>query len=225
MEDEGKYTFSFQFNNHGKTYVLKTSEGNETELRVNVHPKIVDLRMEFTNDNTSSRLFCKAEAKPRPNITWLNPEQHLVDASEVLVDENVPNKLQIVSILRITGKKLSGNYSCLVKNKYGLARRHIFYKGFKYERIFYVIVGWSVILVLYLIFLLAYGSCIYNRKFEKAKSIKGTLPTKGPKETRTFAGMCHQMNSLAPSSESCDYTDFEVPQVDCVYAVVQMSKS
>uniref|UniRef100_UPI00358F6940 uncharacterized protein n=1 Tax=Myxine glutinosa TaxID=7769 RepID=UPI00358F6940 len=223
MEDEGTYTCSFQYKNRGKTYVLATRKGNETKLRVNVRPRVVDLRIEFMNDNTSSRLFCKAEAKPRPKVTWLNPKQHLVDASEVLVDKNVPNKLQIISILNITGETPSGSYSCLVENKYGRARRHIFYKGLKYEITLHVIVGWSAILILYLLSIFAFGSCIYKKKCKMIRSIKGTIHLKEPKETRMmFAGMCHQMNNLGPSSGSCDNTDFDIHNVDCVYAVVQM---
>uniref|UniRef100_UPI0035901A09 uncharacterized protein n=1 Tax=Myxine glutinosa TaxID=7769 RepID=UPI0035901A09 len=88
IEDEGTYRCRFEFDewrsslsswHHG---ALEARKGKETTVRVDVYPKILHVWREFVNSSTSWKLFCEAEAKPRPNITWWNPQGHLVNGSE-----------------------------------------------------------------------------------------------------------------------------------------------
>uniref|UniRef100_UPI00358F39CA cell adhesion molecule 4-like n=1 Tax=Myxine glutinosa TaxID=7769 RepID=UPI00358F39CA len=180
MEDEGTYRCRFEFYelrswwsswHHG---ALEARERKQTTVRVDVSPKILHVWREFVNSSTSWKLFCEAEAKPRPNITWWNPQGHLVNGSEVMEIQNHQNELQkIVSSYNITGEDLEGNYSCLVKNQHGTADGFVMYgemEGTSEERgTTGAMIGCSTALILFLLLLIVFGFLIYKKKRNPAE--------------------------------------------------------
>uniref|UniRef100_A0A8C4QTV5 Ig-like domain-containing protein n=1 Tax=Eptatretus burgeri TaxID=7764 RepID=A0A8C4QTV5_EPTBU len=149
MEDEGTYVCRFEF--HEKMFFLSSHisscgfeamEGKRTRLR-------------FVNSSTSWSLFCEAEAKPRPKITWWNPQGLLLNGSET----------KIISGYNITREDPEGNYSCLVQNQHGTGKGFVFYEGFEgtseTRGITGILVGRSsaIILVFLLVFVLIYYLC------------------------------------------------------------------
>ena len=81
-----------------------------------VRPKILWIKL----DLNPWRLVCEAEAKPSPNIMWLNPRGVRVVGSKITVGTIThQDNIQNVSFLNLTEDDPEGNYTCLVKNKYG----------------------------------------------------------------------------------------------------------
>uniref|UniRef100_A0A8C4R3S2 Ig-like domain-containing protein n=1 Tax=Eptatretus burgeri TaxID=7764 RepID=A0A8C4R3S2_EPTBU len=137
MEDEGMYVCRFEFTILKMTWFsgdkwrpsgFQAKEGKRTELRIDVHPRILHIWREVVNSSTSWRLLCEAEAKPRPIITWWNPQGLLVYGSESVVSPNDQNQFQIVSSLNMRRGDPEGKYSCLVRNKYGVAKDFVFFE-------------------------------------------------------------------------------------------------
>uniref|UniRef100_A0A8C4Q2G2 Ig-like domain-containing protein n=1 Tax=Eptatretus burgeri TaxID=7764 RepID=A0A8C4Q2G2_EPTBU len=177
MEDEGTYICVFEFFESSwlhwwrslETAKFMIFEGNPTQLRVDVRPKILRVWKEFMKSSNSWRLFCKVEAKPEPNITWWNPKGLLVHLSEIPVSSNEQNELhKIIGSYNLTEEEPAGNYSCLVENQHGVAQEHVMFKGSvnHVPGILMAVVGWSIVLSLALIFALVLGFCIYRKKLE-----------------------------------------------------------
>ena len=81
-----------------------------------VRPKILQIKL----DLNPWRLVCKAEAKPRPDITWLIPRGVRVVGSKITVGTMThQDNIQNMSFLNLTEDDPEGSYTCLVKNKYG----------------------------------------------------------------------------------------------------------
>ena len=82
------------------------------------------------HSSTSWRLFCKAEAKQRQNITWWNPHGLLLNGNDRLVIARDQNYIQeIIGVYNIKEEDPEGNYSCLVQNQHGVAKGFVFYKS------------------------------------------------------------------------------------------------
>uniref|UniRef100_UPI00358F7EF9 CD276 antigen-like isoform X2 n=1 Tax=Myxine glutinosa TaxID=7769 RepID=UPI00358F7EF9 len=169
IEDEGTYRCRFEFDewrsslsswHHG---ALEARKGKETTVRVDVQPKILDISKEFVNSSNSWRVICEGEAKPGPNITWLNPKGLPVNGAKIASSPNGKNGLQnITSTFTITGEDPEGQYTCLVKNKYGMAQDHVIHLTNTGKQ--WIVIGCSIALSLVLLLLFAVGLHIYRKK-------------------------------------------------------------
>ena len=137
-----------------------------------VRPKILNISTKFVNSSNSWKLFCEAEAKPEPNITWWNPQGLLLNASQILVDKMYPKKPQnINSSLIITNDLLEGKYKCLVQNKHGADHKFVYFEQNPQE-ISCTLVLWStllslvVVVVVVVLLLLIVGFLIYKKKYK-----------------------------------------------------------
>ena len=119
------------------------------------------------NSSNSWKLFCEAEAKPEPNITWWNPQGLLLNASQMFVDTMDLKKPQkINSSLSITNKLLEENYKCLVQNKHGADHKFVYF-GQKPQKVPWTMVLWAALLSLVLlILLLTVGLFICKKKYK-----------------------------------------------------------
>ena len=126
------------------------------------------------NSSTSWRLFCEAEAKPGPNITWWNPQGLLINGSETVVSSNNQNDLQkIISSYNITRKDPEGKYSCLVQNQHGTGKGFVFYGEFEGTRgITGIVIGCTSAIILVLLLLIVLICYIYKKKQNPAQGEK-----------------------------------------------------
>uniref|UniRef100_UPI00358EA5B9 CD276 antigen homolog n=1 Tax=Myxine glutinosa TaxID=7769 RepID=UPI00358EA5B9 len=134
LEDEGTYTFQFEY------YELKwgvfwnyvsfqTKMGKGTKLQVHVRPNIRRVWKEFDKSGTPDLLKCEAEAKPEPNISWLNPQGRLVDSGDLLNHREPNGLITKISSLNIMGEEQDGVYICMVENKYAKVQKHLIVEG------------------------------------------------------------------------------------------------
>uniref|UniRef100_A0A8C4QDM5 Ig-like domain-containing protein n=1 Tax=Eptatretus burgeri TaxID=7764 RepID=A0A8C4QDM5_EPTBU len=127
MEDERTYVCRFQWtNSDGREEGFESRHAKRPKLQVDVHPKILRIQSDF-NSSTSWGLLCQAKAKPSPNITWLNPQGHLINEGEATVVAMDQNKIRYVSFLNRTEDDPEGNYTCLVKNKDGTTTGNVIF--------------------------------------------------------------------------------------------------
>uniref|UniRef100_A0A8C4NDJ5 Ig-like domain-containing protein n=1 Tax=Eptatretus burgeri TaxID=7764 RepID=A0A8C4NDJ5_EPTBU len=138
MEDQGMYKCRFEFYMWGGWFSrwnydgFQAGTGKDTNVRVDVRPKILEVHREVMNSSTSWKLFCEAEVKPTPNISWRNPEDLLGNGSEILVNLKYQNELQmIITKHNITEEDRDGNYSCLIWNQLSVEKEFIFYKSLR----------------------------------------------------------------------------------------------
>uniref|UniRef100_A0A8C4QK57 Ig-like domain-containing protein n=1 Tax=Eptatretus burgeri TaxID=7764 RepID=A0A8C4QK57_EPTBU len=136
-----------------------------------VRPQILRIGRRFVNSRTSWRLLCEAEAKPGPNITWWNPQGLILNESHVLLDQDDPNKVQIImSTLNITKKELEGRYWCLAQNKHGTAEVHIDFCETPVQEVSWMVVIWSTSLwVVVLLFGVGLFFCTKSWKHQGVK--------------------------------------------------------
>uniref|UniRef100_UPI00358FBE6A uncharacterized protein n=1 Tax=Myxine glutinosa TaxID=7769 RepID=UPI00358FBE6A len=164
VEDENTYVCRFMYNESedGGNWRISGFDARQkirTKLRVDVQPKILDISKEFVHSSNSWRVICEGEAKPGPNITWLNPKGLPVNGAKIASSPNGKNGLQnIISTFNITGEDPEGQYTCLVKNKYGMAQDHV-NTGKQW-----IVIGCSIALSLVLLLLFAVGLHIYRKK-------------------------------------------------------------
>uniref|UniRef100_UPI00358EDC66 sialic acid-binding Ig-like lectin 15 n=1 Tax=Myxine glutinosa TaxID=7769 RepID=UPI00358EDC66 len=133
MEDEGIYICRFEWKTSMMTVDgFQARKGMQTQLRVDVRPEILRIWKESENSTNSEKLFCEAEAKPGPNITWMDPLGRPVELSETMVGPDDPNEIRnIVISLNLTGQEPPGNYTCLAENQYGVVQELFNYEVFR----------------------------------------------------------------------------------------------
>uniref|UniRef100_UPI00358E40B8 immunoglobulin superfamily member 10-like isoform X3 n=1 Tax=Myxine glutinosa TaxID=7769 RepID=UPI00358E40B8 len=125
----GNYSCLVQ-NQHSAAKEFVFAKPQILSLYKSLRPNIQEIWREIINSGTTWMLFCEAEAKPRPNITWWNPQGLLLNGSEIIMSPNNQNELQkIISSYNITGEDPEGNYSCLVQNQHGAVIGYTFYKS------------------------------------------------------------------------------------------------
>uniref|UniRef100_UPI00358F2646 carcinoembryonic antigen-related cell adhesion molecule 1-like n=1 Tax=Myxine glutinosa TaxID=7769 RepID=UPI00358F2646 len=203
VEDENTYVCRFMYNesedgiNWGKSG-FEPRNGKRTKLWVDVQPKILNISKEFVNSSNSWRVICEGEAKPGPNITWLNPKGLPVNGAKIASSPNGKNGLQnITSTLTITGEDPEGQYTCLVKNKYGMAQDHVIHLTNTGKQ--WIVIGCSIALSLVLLLLFAVGLHIYRKKRnprEGSQALDGTTSHQGPNEEDelTYVTLAIKMN-------------------------------
>uniref|UniRef100_A0A8C4R596 Ig-like domain-containing protein n=1 Tax=Eptatretus burgeri TaxID=7764 RepID=A0A8C4R596_EPTBU len=221
MEDQGWYPCRFEWTKtNGKKDGFTVREEKETNLQVDVRPKILNISSEFVNSSNTWKLFCEAEGKPEPNITWWNPQGLLLNASQMLVDKMYPNKTQnIKSRLIITNDLLEGKYKCLVQNKHGADHKFVYFKQ-NAQKVSWTVVLWSTLLCLVLLVLLTLGFFISKKKYKN----QGTSPLQNPKEEGevTYVTLNEiKVDSRATKSENHVHSSHDFEEENCVYAVVQ----
>uniref|UniRef100_A0A8C4WZP1 Ig-like domain-containing protein n=1 Tax=Eptatretus burgeri TaxID=7764 RepID=A0A8C4WZP1_EPTBU len=123
-----------------------------------LRPKILRIQSDL-NSSTSWGLVCQAKAKPSPNITWLNPQGHLINEGEATVVAMNQNKIRYVSFLNRTEDDPEGNYTCLVKNKDGTTTGNVifdipFCKAPEEVLWFFIVSSVSLFLILLVLFFL-----------------------------------------------------------------------
>uniref|UniRef100_A0A8C4R1B7 Ig-like domain-containing protein n=1 Tax=Eptatretus burgeri TaxID=7764 RepID=A0A8C4R1B7_EPTBU len=168
MADQGRYLCRFEWTkSNGVEDGFTVRKGKETNLQVDVRPNILNISSEFVNSNKTWKLFCEAEAKPEPNITWWNPQGLLLNASQMLVDEIYINKTEnIKSRLIITNELLEEKYECLVQNKHGADHDYVYIEQ-KTQDVSWILGIWTTLLCLVLlILLLSVGFFIYKKKYK-----------------------------------------------------------
>ena len=124
------------------------------------------------SSSNSWRMVCEAEAKPKPNITWLNPKGLPINGTKITSSTNVQNEFphsisvyNIISVFNITEENPEGKYTCLVENKYNKAQDHVIHlitTGNGSSQ--WIVVGCSIALILVLLLLFAVGLRIYRKK-------------------------------------------------------------
>uniref|UniRef100_A0A8C4QVM4 Ig-like domain-containing protein n=1 Tax=Eptatretus burgeri TaxID=7764 RepID=A0A8C4QVM4_EPTBU len=227
-EDEGTYGCRCEFREWRSWWSswhrvgFEAREGKQTRLRVDVSPKILRIWKDFVNSSTSWRLFCEAEAKPRPNITWWNPLGHLLDGNEMKENTHHQNESQIIiSSYNITGEDPGGNYSCLVQNQHGTVKRFVFsgaFEGTSETRgITGIVIGCSTALILVLLLLIVFGFLIYKKKRNPAEGTDthGRMDSNQEEEEAeiTYATLAVLPHKIFPAPEHSPDTS--------IYAVIK----
>uniref|UniRef100_A0A8C4QR96 Ig-like domain-containing protein n=1 Tax=Eptatretus burgeri TaxID=7764 RepID=A0A8C4QR96_EPTBU len=148
-----------------------------------VRPQILNFGRSFVNSGTSWRLFCEAKAKPRPNITWWNPRGLLLNESQVLIEQDDPNKVQIIiSTLNITNNEREWRYWCLAQNKHGTAHQRIDFCKKPVHGVSWPIVAWSTSLCLVLL-VLAVGLSLYIKNWKRNEGTQDHTVIKNSQES------------------------------------------
>uniref|UniRef100_UPI00358FB078 uncharacterized protein n=1 Tax=Myxine glutinosa TaxID=7769 RepID=UPI00358FB078 len=166
MEDQERYQFRFEWTkSNGKKDGCSIPESRRTNLQVDVRPKILNISRAFVNSSNSWKLFCEAEAKPEPNITWWSPQGLKLNASQVGVDEMYPKKPQhFMSGLIITNKLIEGKFKCLVQNMHGEDHKYVSFEQ-KSQKVSWSLVLWTTLLsIVLLLLLLTVGFYIFQKK-------------------------------------------------------------
>uniref|UniRef100_UPI00358EAD7C sialic acid-binding Ig-like lectin 15 n=1 Tax=Myxine glutinosa TaxID=7769 RepID=UPI00358EAD7C len=166
MEDQGRYRCRFEWRkSNGPKDGFTTGKNKLTNLHIDVRPKILNISRAFVNSSNSWKLFCEAEAKPEPNITWWSPQGLNLNASQVGVDEMYPKKPQkIYSSLIITNKLIEGKFKCLVQNMHGEDHKYVTFEQ-KSQKVSWSLVLWTTLLsIVLLLLLLTVGFYIFQKK-------------------------------------------------------------
>uniref|UniRef100_A0A8C4Q3W3 Ig-like domain-containing protein n=1 Tax=Eptatretus burgeri TaxID=7764 RepID=A0A8C4Q3W3_EPTBU len=136
------------------------------------------------NSSNSWRVVCEAEAKPKPNITWLNPKGLPINGTKITSSTNrqskFPNSISvynIISFFNITEEHPEGKYTCLVENKYGQENDHVIFitapPPQSNTTSQWIVVGCSIALGLVLLLLFAVGLHIYKKKRNHSQEQRG----------------------------------------------------
>uniref|UniRef100_UPI00358E3396 uncharacterized protein isoform X3 n=1 Tax=Myxine glutinosa TaxID=7769 RepID=UPI00358E3396 len=105
--------------------------------------------------------------------------------------------------LRVDGEDPEGQYTCLVKNKYGTAQDHVIFTPTAAPQSNdisqWIVIGCSIALGLLLLLLFAVGLHIYRKKrnqMEESQALDGTTSNQGPNEADelTYATLAIKMN-------------------------------
>ena len=140
-----------------------------------MRPEILRIWKESENSTNAEKLFCEAEAKPEPNITWMDPLGRLVELSETMVGPDDTNQIQnIIISLNLTSQRPTGNYTCLVENQYGVVQELFNYEVFgrpsKTRHVLWTVLG-GIIAAVALAALMAFA-CKWRRNRVKGKICK-----------------------------------------------------